>query len=91
LTIKCQTGVKIRIPGGRERLSDDQINDRKNQGHDIGPDARIIQGSGFSRLFPGQLLILIDVLDDVQPDQDEVDFDPSLGDLLDDHYGKNDP
>jgi hypothetical protein len=72
-------------------LSTEQIYDREDQRRDIGSNARIIQGPNLSCLFPGQLLILINVLDHEKPDQEPIDLDPSLGDLLDDHYRKYDP
>jgi hypothetical protein len=37
------------------------------------------------------MLILIDIFDDEQLEQREIDLDPALGDLLDDHHGKDDP
>ncbi|MCK7476335.1 MAG: hypothetical protein M0C28_01165 [Candidatus Moduliflexus flocculans] len=75
----------------RETLSGDQIYDREDQRREIGSHARIVEGPDFSRLFPGQLLILIDVFDHEQPDQEPVDLDASLRDLLDDHYCEYDP
>jgi hypothetical protein len=32
----------------------------------------------------------MDVLDEVKPQQDKIDLDSPLGELMDDHYGKND-
>ncbi len=75
---------------GRGGLSDDQINDHENQGHDIGSDAGIIQGPGLSCLVSSQLLILMNVLDDVQSKQGVIDFDSPLGEIPDDHHGKDD-
>jgi hypothetical protein len=37
------------------------------------------------------MLILIHMLDDVQLEPEEIDLDPSLGDLMDDHHGEYDP
>jgi hypothetical protein len=77
--------------GGKERLSGDQRDDYEDQGRDIGSNAKIIQGPDLSCLFPGQLFVLIDVFDQVQPKPEEIDLDPSLGDLMDDHQGEYDP
>jgi hypothetical protein len=79
------------VEGGRVILSGDQIYDHEDQGHDIGSNAKIIQGPDPSCLFPGQLFILIDVFDDGQPEPEDINLDPSLRDLMDDHHGEYDP
>jgi hypothetical protein len=51
-------------------------------------DTRIIKRTNPAGFLFGDLPVLMDILDDVKPQPKEVDLDSPLGDLIHDHYRK---
>jgi hypothetical protein len=62
----------------------------ENEGQVDRDDTWIIKGANLPGLFHGELLVLVDVFDEVEPQPEEADLDSPLGELMDDHHGKDD-
>jgi hypothetical protein len=71
------------------KLLQQKSGDGTNQSQVDRYDTRIIKRTHPAGFLFGDLPVLMDILDDVKPQQKEVDLDSQLGDLIHDHDRKN--